>query len=138
MPEKLSMKDETKLWLTYAQENLKSSKILLTSHLYNPCLQNVQQTVEKALKAVFIEKGLKLKKSHDLLELNQILQQHKIEIDISEDECEFLNSIFLPSKYPIGSALPHYDPDESICQDAINIGKQTLESVRRFLNPTNS
>ncbi|MBW2100751.1 MAG: HEPN domain-containing protein, partial [Deltaproteobacteria bacterium] len=44
------MRDETKTWLTYAEENFKSSKILLKNKLYNPCLQNVQQTVEKALK----------------------------------------------------------------------------------------
>lgn len=35
------MKDETKQWLKYADENLESSKILLQSFLYNPSLQNV-------------------------------------------------------------------------------------------------
>ncbi len=29
------MKDETRLWLDYAEENLESAKILLESHLYN-------------------------------------------------------------------------------------------------------
>ena len=41
------MKDETKQWLNYADENLQSSKILLESHLYNPSLQNSQQCIEK-------------------------------------------------------------------------------------------
>ena len=36
------MKDETKLWLKYADENFKSSKILLESFLFNPSLQNTQ------------------------------------------------------------------------------------------------
>ncbi len=43
------MKDETSLWLDYAQENFESAKVLLKSNFYNPCLQNVQQSVEKAL-----------------------------------------------------------------------------------------
>lgn len=41
------MKDETKQWLNYASENFESSKILLNSHLYNPSLQNAQQSIEK-------------------------------------------------------------------------------------------
>jgi len=45
------MKDETKKWLEYADENLRSARLLLDSELFNPCLQNVQQAVEKMLKA---------------------------------------------------------------------------------------
>ena len=56
------MKDETQLWLNYAEENLQSAKVLLESRLYNPSLQNSQQTVEKFLKAIFIENGIKLQK----------------------------------------------------------------------------
>lgn len=41
------MKDETKSWLEYSFENMKSEKVLIENHLYNPCLQNVQQCVEK-------------------------------------------------------------------------------------------
>ncbi len=32
------MKDEIKLWLEYAHENLISAEILQKSHLYNPSL----------------------------------------------------------------------------------------------------
>jgi len=46
------MKDETKKWLDYADENLRSAKLLLDNKLFNPCLQNVQQAVEKMLKAI--------------------------------------------------------------------------------------
>jgi len=35
------MKDETKKWLEYADENLRSARLLLDSELFNPCLQNV-------------------------------------------------------------------------------------------------
>ncbi|HET54378.1 MAG TPA: HEPN domain-containing protein [Ignavibacteria bacterium] len=99
------MKDETKTWLNYAGENLESSQILLQSNLYNPCLQNVQQAVEKALKAVLIEKAIKLKRTHDILDIKYLLLDNNIEIDLSDDDCDFLNSIYLPSKYPVGSAL---------------------------------
>ena len=64
------MKNETKVWLRYSKENLDSAKVLVESKLFNPCLQNVQQSVEKSLKALFIENSVKLLKSHNISELN--------------------------------------------------------------------
>jgi len=32
------MKDETKKWLDYADENLRSAKLLFDNELFNPCL----------------------------------------------------------------------------------------------------
>jgi HEPN domain-containing protein len=98
------MKDEAKIWLNYSEENLKSSEILLQNSLYNPCLQNAQQCVEKTLKALLIKKEFFFKRIHDIFELNQILLQNSVVIDISEEECDLLNSIYLPTKYPLGNA----------------------------------
>jgi HEPN domain-containing protein len=50
-----------------------------------------------------------------------------------KDDCNFLNLIYLPSKYPVGSALPDYEPDEKVCQEAINIAEKVLEFVDQFL-----
>ena len=127
------MKDETKTWLSYAGENLESSKILLQSKLFNPCLQNVQQAVEKTLKAILIEKAIKLKRTHDILDIKYLLLDNNIAINLSDDDCDFLNSIYLPSKYPVGSALADYDPDETVCQDAIKLAEKTLVSVKAIL-----
>ena len=102
------MKEETKNWLEYSKENFDSAKILLKSKLFNPCLQNVQQTIEKALKAILIENDINFKKTHDILELKILLNKNNIEINITDENCDFLNSIYLPSKYPIGSVIPDF------------------------------
>jgi HEPN domain-containing protein len=94
------MKDETRLWLDYAKENFASAKVLLKSDLYNPCLQNIQQSIEKALKAILVENSYKLKRTHSITELKNILEKNEIDIDLSDEECEFLDSIYLPSKVP--------------------------------------
>ena len=127
------MKDETKIWLEYAQENLESAKVLSQSELYNPCLQNVQQSVEKALKALFIENTVKFKKTHNISELKNTLSSIDINVDLSEDECDFLDSIYLPSKYPLGNALPYYAPDLEICKQSISIAKKVYEYVEKSL-----
>ena len=41
------MKGDTQKWVGYAEENLRSATVLLDANLFNPCLQNIQQAVEK-------------------------------------------------------------------------------------------
>ena len=127
------MKDETKIWLKYSKENLDSAKILLDSKLFNPCLQNIQQSVEKALKALLIENDLKLKKTHSISELKNILLNIGLNIEISDEDCEFLDSVYLPSKYPLGSVLPNYEPDCELCDNGIAVAQNTYEFVNRFI-----
>jgi HEPN domain-containing protein len=123
------MKDEVLNWVKFADENLKSAKLLFENNFYNPCLQNAQQCIEKLLKALLIEKGIPLKRTHDILELYQLLQQLGIELNLSEDECDLLNSVYLPSKYPLGSALPDFNPDKEICFQVISIAENVLNEV---------
>ena len=127
------MRDETKTWLDYADENLRSAKLLLDSELFNPCLQNVQQAVEKALKAVLIELGIKLKKTHSINELVTILAEHNLNVDITEDERDLFDSIYLPSKYPLGSILPDFEPDLQICKQCIDTAERIISSVANIL-----
>lgn len=127
------MKEETKIWLNYAKENLKSSEILLESKLYNPSLQNAQQTVEKAFKALLNEYEIPVKRTHDIFELNLILTKNSININITEDECDLLNSIYIPSKYPLGSVLPDFEPNEMICEKVFEIASHVFSEVNELL-----
>jgi len=123
------MKDETKKWLEFADENLKSVKVLLDNGLFNPCLQNTQQAVEKMLKALLIEFSIKFKKTHSINELVRLLAENQKEITLAEEDQELLDSIYLPSKYPLGSILPDFEPDEQICENCIAIAEHVKQSV---------
>src|SRR3990172_3678328 len=127
------MKDETGNWLEFGEENLKSAKVLLESGLFNPCLQNSQQAVEKMLKAVLVEFSLKFKKTHSINELAIMVGENGLNIDLAEDERDLLDSIYLPSKYPLASVLPDFEPDEKICRSCIAIVQRVKESVLSIL-----
>ena len=128
------MKDETQTWLKYANENLRSAKLLLESNLFNPCLQNIQQAVEKWLKALIVESSLKLKKTHSINELRNTLVAGGIGVDLTEDECDFLDSLYLPSKYPIGSVLPDFEPDMEICTQCMDIAERMNILVEKYFS----
>lgn len=127
------MKDETKIWLDHSKENLESAKILLEGKLFNPCLQNAQQCVEKALKAVLIENSIKLKKTHSISELKNILLKNNFKIELSDEDCEFIDSIYLPTKYPVSSVLPFFEPDYKICNNGVSIAEDVYNLVIKLL-----
>jgi HEPN domain-containing protein len=124
------MSDEVGVWLNYAEENLRAAKVLRDSLLCNPCLQNVQQSVEKALKSSLLRHSLDLIRTHSIRELYQNLSSNGVALDLTEDECDFLDSIYLPSKYPLHSVLPDFEPDEALCDQGIGIAERVLHSVR--------
>lgn len=125
------MKEETSIWLKYADENLEAAKVLLNKKLFNNSLQNSHQSIEKYLKSVFIEHGIKLKRSHSILELKNILNLNGINIDLTDDECDLFDSLYTPSRYPIGNALPEFHPDEELTNECIKIaGKISGEAIR--------
>ncbi|MEA3547719.1 MAG: HEPN domain-containing protein [Thermodesulfobacteriota bacterium] len=125
------MKNETRTWLSYADENLKAAKILLKHDLYNPCLQNVQQSIEKSLKAILLEKVHSQRKTHSITELIRILHEHQINLILTEDECDLLDAIYLPSKYPLTGVLPDFEPDVSLCRQCVILAEWVGEQVRK-------
>lgn len=63
------------------------------------------------------------------MELKSILERNGITIELTDEECDFLDSMHLPTKYPIGSALPDFYLDESICHSSILLAEKVLKSI---------
>ena len=124
------MKDDSRAWLTYAGENLAAAEVLLNQGLYNPCLQNVQQSVEKSLKALLFEKAHSQRKTHSIAELVRLLANHQIAIRLTEEDCDLIDSIYLPSKYPLGGVLPDFEPDVSLCRQCLSLAESVIMQVR--------
>lgn len=127
------MKDEAVVWLKYAEENLTAAHLLYGQKLFNPCLQNVQQCVEKGLKTLLLEKMHTHRKTHAITELVQILAGYAVEINIAAEDCDLLDAIYLPSKYPLGSVLPYFEPDDDLCICCLRIAKSVMEQVKQQL-----
>ena len=89
---------------------------------------------KKALKALITEKGLEFRRTHSISELNGINARAGIDVGLSNDDCDILDSIYLPSKYPLGSALPNAEPDAGICATCIEIAAKVVSNSRHILN----
>ena len=126
------MKNETKAWLVYAAENLTSAKILLEQKLLNACLQNIQQSVEKYLKAILVEKGHMLRKTHSINELVLLLADLQLDLGIAEEDCDLLDAVYLPTKYPLGGALPEFEPDIPLCRRCLEIAETVANRAQEI------
>ncbi|MCK5913094.1 MAG: HEPN domain-containing protein [Desulfuromusa sp.] len=128
------MKNEVKVWLDYAEENLLAARLLLEQKLYNPCLQNMQQGIEKALKALLLEKAHSHRKTHSITELVHLLADQQIVINLSGEECDLLDSIYLPSKYPLGGVLPDFEPDADLCLRCVMLAEEVVLQVFKVID----
>lgn len=127
------MKDSAVKWIAFAEENFACARIVAESGYYNSALQNAQQSVEKALKAVIVEKELEFRKTHSIQELRDAVVGAGVDVPLTDEECELLDSVYLPSKYPLGSALPESDPDLTVCNACTAIAEILLQHVHRLL-----
>lgn len=127
------MKDETRNWLIFAEENLASARLLLANTLFNSCLQNIQQSVEKHLKALLVERAVAVRKTHSINELTSALAQLGVSVGLAETDCDLLDTIYLPSKYPLGSALPDFSPDADLCRQCLAMAEGVAARTRALL-----
>jgi HEPN domain-containing protein len=128
------MRSETATWLRYAEENLAVCRLSLEKGFLNASMQNAQQCIEKALKAVVIAKGLEFRKTHSIQELAGQLTAAGLAAGISEDECELIDAIYLPSKYPMAAVVPDMEVDADTCGQCRAIAECVLNTVRKLLD----
>lgn len=122
------MSDETDIWLSYARENLKVAALALDSGLFNAVLQNSQQAAEKSMKAALLRQKQSFPRSHNIGLLHKSAGATEL---LGVEECELLDSVFFPSKYPPSSALPDFRPDEDTARQCLEIASRVFKEVSR-------
>ncbi len=65
--------------------------------------------------------------------MNEVLKQNDIFLNITEDDIDLIDTIYLSSKYPFGSVLPDFEPDEDICLQCIKIADTVKEDINKYL-----
>ena len=100
------MKKEAKEWLDKSIEDLETAKFNLNGNKYNFAIFLCQQSIEKALKAMQIEKLNKFDKTHDLTRLAKSINAPTEIINF----CEDISPYYTITRYPdIGESLNKAD-----------------------------
>ena len=122
----LYMKNAEQEWLNDAREELKTAHYLSEGRFWKAACYHSQQAAEKCLKARLLGKGWELEKVHSIMRLAALLEDFKIKIQISDDEVEYLDSIYR-GRYP-GEAglLPLGEPSREDAMKALDIAEKLL------------
>lgn len=120
------MNDRAEIWLQYAAEDLAFAKAGLRDGFNSHVCFLAQQAIEKTLKALLVAQDKLYPKSHDLLNLYQLVGKpswlHEFESDLA-----LINLFYVPIRYP--DALPGSLPDRHPGTDDANTALKTAEAI---------
>jgi HEPN domain-containing protein len=125
------MRPEAQAWWTEAQSELVGARHLLQSNDYHLCAFFCQQSVEKALKAVWIHQRKELQpKTHDLIELSEPLGVP----DGLQTRLKSLNPLFVTTRYPdAANGNPSLMYDEAIAEECLSDAEEVISWCRSQL-----
>ncbi|MBI4638080.1 MAG: HEPN domain-containing protein [Candidatus Rokubacteria bacterium] len=123
----------TEAWLREAQEELESAAILLEREKHRAACLHGQQCVERALKALLLERGRRPPRGHDVVELLNAVTAAGWQVGLAMDDAVFLNSIYR-GRYPTEEGLlPHGEATAKDARRAVGAAAAALRDVRAIL-----
>ncbi|MBI4449300.1 HEPN domain-containing protein [Candidatus Woesearchaeota archaeon] len=118
------MRKETKLWMDQAKVDLKSAAHASKAKDYYVASFLAQQSAEKALKAVLIEKGMGLVKIHNLV----VLAKQTGMPDTILEKCDILSAVYTETRYPdISGKIPSKKFTQSMAKADMSIAKEIIK-----------
>lgn len=123
-------------WLKQAEKDLTAAKNSLKSKDYEWSCFQAQQSAEKALKAFLYQRGFRKILTHSVFELINEVSKFNVELKNFKKEAKFLDSVYIPSRYPNGIAgdlVPFEYYDKGDAEECIKYAELILEKVKKFI-----
>lgn len=120
----LYMKDLLKEWMNQAKEELKTAEYLLQGDFFKGACYHSQQSVEKSIKSVLLNKGWELEKTHSVERLKSISEDYNLHLNISDEEVIFIDSIYKGRCPGEVGLLPLGEPTKADAERAIQTAKR--------------
>lgn len=116
------------------RDDLDTASILIEHGKRRGACFHSQQAVEKALKALMLEKSRRPTRTHDLVELLNTAVADGSRVALSVDDAEFLSRIYR-GRYPTEEGLlPHGEPTAEDAHRAVDAARRLLESIQTALS----
>ena len=127
------MRQATAAWVREAHDEFDTASILLANTKYRGVCLHSQQAVEKAFKALLLEKGQRPPRSHDIVELLNLVAAAGWPCQVDMDDAVLLSSIYR-GRYPTGEGLlPHGEPTSEDAARALNAAQSVIQILDTLL-----
>jgi HEPN domain-containing protein len=128
VPERYPPEDPRE-WLNRAKSNLLLARAQRVGIYLEDLCFNTQQAVEKAIKALLIQRAIPFPYVHDIAQLLTLLEQTGVELPSSVKSAERLTRFAVFTRYP-GIASP-IRPEEFT--EAVSIAEEVIQWAERLL-----
>jgi len=122
----LPVRQEVDAWLASAERDLSTARYLFKGKKFEPAAFFCQQSVEKAFKAIVIERNRKLVKTHDLVFLARSVHLPPDK----EQVCKELTMAYIATRYP---DVPVIIQKKERARQFLKFAKEVLEWAREQL-----
>ncbi len=117
------MKEEFKIWLEQAKDDLKAANDSLDKGNFSWASFQAQQAAEKALKAFLIKKEMKMPRVHDLVFLAKKAGAESSLLD----DCDKLTRVYTETRYPDqAGVIPSRKFGKEIASNYLSIAEEIL------------
>lgn len=130
---KSDFKNDVKIWIEFAEYDLKSAKWQIEGKIYTSACYVSQQVAEKAFKALLLKHGKIPPKIHSLDRLTSILKRIKIDMSEIESMARELDKYYITTRYPGQYGGPEGLYGEKDAIKAINAAEKILKFVKNRL-----
>ena len=120
------MKEEVRRWLKKAKQDLASAKYNFKGKKYDVCAFLCQQSAEKALKALLLQKSGKIRKIHDLVELGK-------NVGLSSDLLDSAKELTLSYTYSRYPDIQKVRNLSKIVKEFLTVSEEILKWVKKQL-----
>jgi|SRR3989344_3027406 len=121
-----TLKKEFEIWFDKAEEDLDTAKYNLSGGKIGAGLFFLQQSVEKALKALHMKKSNELLKTHDLILLSRKVNAPKNIIEM----CRKISPAYSYTRYPDVEGVENL---EEISDDLLECSEKVLKWIKEQL-----
>lgn len=119
-------------WFSFAEKSLETALLLNRENHYTDVIAiDVQQAVEKALKAVYAYNGDKIPRTHSLEILHNYAENWVNLDDISKKDLLMISDYYQSERYP---GPKYFMPERNEIDHVIDVAKNILGRIKQFIN----
>ena len=127
------MREGITTWIRHTEDDLKTAEYLLSGCFYRGACYHAQQSVEKSIKTMLLDRGWELEKIHSIHRLLAIAEDYRLPAPLHPADVDFMDEIYRSRDPAESGRLPLGSPTEADADRALSIAKRAVVAMHEMV-----